>query len=64
MNIPTKTTYTTSFPKRNDIIGAPDQVFKFDNFLDCLMGGIRANATTAIGTTNPGSLILEYLLSL
>jgi hypothetical protein len=63
MNSPTETTYTASFPKRNDIMGAPDQVFKFDNFLDCLMGGIRANTIVAIGTINPGSLCLQYLFA-
>ena len=63
MNNPTETTYTASFPKRNDITGAPDQVFKFDNFLDCLMGGIRANTIAAIGTINPGSLCLHYLFA-
>ena len=51
----------TSFPKRNDITGAPNKVFKFDNFLDCLTGGIRANTIVAIETINPGSLCLLYL---
>ena len=63
MNIPTETTYMTSFLKRNDITGAPDQVFKFDNFLDCLASGIRANKIAAIGTINPGSLCLQYLFA-
>jgi hypothetical protein len=44
-------------------MGAPDQVFKFDNFLDCLMGGIRANMIAAIGTINPGSLCLQYFFA-
>ena len=63
MNTPTETTYTNSFPKRNNITEAPDQVFKFDNFLDCLMSGIRANTIAAIGTINPGSLCLQYLFA-
>jgi hypothetical protein len=63
MNIPTKTTYVTSFPKRNDITGAPDQVFKFDNYLDHLTGSIRANTIAAIGTINPGSLCHQYLFA-
>ncbi len=63
MNIPTDTTYVTSFPKRNDIMGAPDQVFKFDNFLDHLEGCIRAKTIAAIGTINPGSLCLQYLFA-
>ncbi len=56
MSIPTGTSYVTSFPKRNNITGAPDQVFKFDNFLDYLTGGIRAKTIAVIGTINPGSL--------
>ncbi len=63
MNIPTKTIYVTSFPKRNNITGAPDQVFKFDNFLDYLTGGIRAKTIAAIGTINPGSLCIQYLFA-
>jgi hypothetical protein len=61
MNIPTETTYVTSFPKRNNITGAPDQVFKFDNFLNYLTGGVRAKTIAAIGTINPGSLCIQYL---
>jgi hypothetical protein len=63
MNNPIKTTYTSSFLKRNDITGAPNQVFKFDNILDHLTGGIRANTIAAIGTINPGSLCLQYLFA-
>jgi hypothetical protein len=63
MSIPNKTTYVTSFPKRNNITGAPDQVFKFDNFLDYLMGGIRAKTIAAIGTINPESLCIQYLFA-
>ena len=62
MNIPTKTTYVTSFPKRNDITGAPD-LFKIDNFLVYLTGGIRAKTIAAIGTINPGSLCIQYLFT-
>jgi hypothetical protein len=61
MSITANTTYTASFPKRADITGAPDQVFKFNNFLDCLIGGIKANTISAIGTINPGSLCTQYL---
>jgi hypothetical protein len=63
LSIPTKTIYVTSFPKRNNITGAPDQVFKFDNFLDYLTGGIRAKTIAAIGTINPGSLCIQYLFA-
>ena len=63
MNNPTKTTYTASFPKRKDITEAPNKVSNFDNFLDCLMGGIKANTIVAIKTINPGSLCLQYLFT-
>ncbi len=63
MSIPTETTYVASFPKRNDITGAPNQIFKFDNFLDYLMGGIRAKTISAIRTINPGSLCIQYLFA-
>jgi hypothetical protein len=61
MSITANTTYTASFPKRPFITGAPDQVFKFDNFFDCLIGGIKANTISAIGTINPGSLCTQFL---
>jgi hypothetical protein len=41
-----------SFPKRPDITGAPKQVFQFNNFLEHLIGGIKANTIFAIGTIN------------
>jgi hypothetical protein len=63
MSFPAETTYVTSFPKRNDITGAPDQVFKFNNFLDYLTGGIRGNTIAAIGTINTGSLCIQYLFA-
>jgi hypothetical protein len=42
-------------------MGALDQVFKLNNFLDHLIGGIKANTISAIGTVNPGSLCTQYL---
>jgi hypothetical protein len=48
-------------PKKPNITGNLDQVIKFDNFLDCLIGGIRGNTITAVGTINPGSLCIQYL---
>jgi hypothetical protein len=42
-------------------MGAPNQVFKFDNFLDRLIGGIKANTISAIGTINLESLCTRYL---
>ncbi len=53
ISVTANTTYMASFPKRPDITGAPDQVFEFNNFLDHLIGDIKANTISAIGTTNP-----------
>ncbi len=50
MSVTANTTDMASFPKRPDITGAPNQVFKFDNFLDHLIGGIKANTISVIGT--------------
>jgi hypothetical protein len=61
MSITANTTYMASFPKRPDITGAPDQVFQFNNFLEHLIGGIKANTISAIGTINRGSLCTQYL---
>jgi hypothetical protein len=61
MNVSPALIYKNSIPKRPDIMGAPDQVFKFDNFLDCLIVGIRGNTVVAVGTINPGLLCIEYL---
>jgi hypothetical protein len=60
MSITANTTYTASFPKRPNIMGAPDQVFQFNNFLECLIGGIKANTISTFGTINPGSLCTQY----
>jgi hypothetical protein len=61
MSITANTTYTASFPKRPNITGAPDQVFQSNNFLERLIGGIKANTISAIGTIYPGSLCTQYL---
>jgi hypothetical protein len=61
MSITANTTYTASFPKRPNVTGAPNQVFKFHNFFDCLIGGIKANTISAIGTINLGSLCMQFL---
>jgi hypothetical protein len=63
MNISPTLTYTGSISKRPDITGAPDQVFRFDIFLDCLIFGIRGNTDAAIGTINLGLLCIEYLFA-
>jgi hypothetical protein len=42
-------------------MGAPNQVFQFNNFLEHLIGGIKGNTISAIGTINPGSLCTQYL---
>jgi hypothetical protein len=61
MSVTANTTYTASFPKRPDITGVLDQVFQFINFLEHLIGGIKANTISAIGTINPVSLCTQYL---
>jgi hypothetical protein len=61
MSVTANTTYTASFPKRPNITGAPDQVFQFNNFLEHLIGGIKANTISAIRTINPRSLCTQYL---
>ncbi len=61
MSVTANTTYMASFPKRPNIKGAPDQVFKFNNFLDRLIGGIKVNTISAIGTINKGSLCTQFL---
>jgi hypothetical protein len=61
MSVTANTTYTASFSKRPNISRAPYQVFKFDSFLDCLIGGIKANTISAVGTINPGSLCTQFL---
>jgi hypothetical protein len=61
MSVTANTTYTASFPKRPNITGAPDQVFKFNNFLDHLIGGIKANTISPIRTINPRFLRTQYL---
>jgi hypothetical protein len=60
MSITANTTYMATLPKRPNITGAPDQVFQFNNFLERLVGGIKANTISAIGTINPGSLCTKY----
>jgi hypothetical protein len=61
MSVTANTIYMASFSKRPDITGNPDQVFKFNNFLDCLIGGIKANTISTIGTINLRSLCTQYL---
>ncbi len=61
MSVATNSYYTDSYQKRPDITKAPDQVFKFNNFLVNLLGGIKANTISAIGTLNSGSMRIQYL---
>ncbi len=61
MSITANTTYMASFPKRPNIMGALDQVFQFNNFLERLIGGIKADFISAKGTINPGSICTQYL---
>ncbi len=50
MSVSPALTYTGLIPKRPDNLGAPNQAFKFDNFLDRLTGGIKGITIAAIGT--------------
>ncbi len=61
MSVTANTTYMASFLKRPNITGAPNQVFQFNNFLEHLIGGIKANTISAIGTIDLGSLCTQYL---
>jgi hypothetical protein len=61
MSVTAYTNNMASFPKRPDIPVASNQVFKFNYFLDCLIGGIKANTISAIRTINPGSLCTQFL---
>ena len=61
MSVDTVSYYTDSYQQRPNITGAPDQVFKFNNFLEYLLGGIKANTISAIGTLNAGSMCIQYL---
>jgi hypothetical protein len=61
MSVTANTTYMASFPKRPNIMGDPDQVCQFNNFLEHLIGGIKANTISAIRAVNPGSLCTQYL---
>ncbi len=61
MSVTANTIYMASFPKRPNITGAPNQVFQFNDLLERLIGGIKANTISAIGTINPGSLCTQYL---
>jgi hypothetical protein len=61
MSISPAMSYTTSIPKRPDLTGTLDQVFQFENFMDHLIGGIRAGTIAALGTVVPGSFSLQYL---
>jgi hypothetical protein len=58
MSVSTALNYMGLIPKRPDITG---EVFKFKNFLDQLIGGIKRNTIAVIGTINPGSLCIQYL---
>ena len=57
-------TFTSSLPRRPDIIGSPDQVFLFDNFRSALINGIQHGTIAAIGTIDMGSNCFQYLFNL
>ena len=57
MSNTTITAYMASNPKRPNLMKKLDQVLKFVNFMDHLIGGIRAGIIAAISTVSPGFLI-------
>ena len=57
-------TYTELFPKRGDITGSNDQAFGKDkDVFEYVIGGIKANTITAVGTIAPGTTIVQYLFA-
>jgi hypothetical protein len=48
------TKYTALLPKRPNIVGSPDQVYHFNNFLTALIKGIDNGIIAAIGTVDSG----------
>ena len=58
----TATLYTKSLTKRPDITGTTVQAFGYkSNFLNYLVGAIKAKTMAAIGMVLPGSLLIQYL---
>ena len=57
-------TFTSSLPRRPDITGSPDQVFRFTNFRSALIDGIQNGTIAAIGTIDMGSNCLQYLFNI
>jgi hypothetical protein len=56
------TLYTKSLTKRPDIMGTKDQAFGHKkNFLNYLVGAIKAKTVAAIGMVSPGNLLVQYL---
>ena len=56
------TLYTKSLTKRPDITGTKDQAFGHKkNFLNYLVGAIKAKTVAAIGMVAPGNLLVQYL---
>jgi len=58
------TTFTASLPRRPDITGSAEQVFRFENFRTAFISGIEAGTIAAIGTIDLGSECLQYLFNL
>ncbi len=55
------TFYTKLLTKRPDITGTKDQAFGHKkNFLNYLVGAIRAKTVAAIGMVAPGNLLVQY----
>ncbi len=45
--------FTSSIPIRKDIDGSPEQVFKYQHFVDSFIASIEAGTIAAIGKVNP-----------
>lgn len=56
-------TFTSSLPRRPDITGSPEQVFRYDNFRTALVSGIENGIIAAIGTIDLGSSCFQYLFN-
>ncbi len=56
------TLYTKLLTKRPDLLGSKVQAFGHrSNFLNYLVGAIKAKTVAAIGMVLPGNLLIQYL---
>ncbi len=55
--------FTSSIPICKDINGSPEQVFKYQHFVELLIASIKAGTIITIGTVNMGSVYVQYIFS-